>query len=273
MKRTSLQIAVIIPAYNVAPYIAEAVQSVLNQPYPNIDIVCVNDGSTDETFDILQKISEGNQHIHLLNQTNQGVSAARNNGIEYTLNNLPADYIMFLDGDDVWYKDWLSSEMISLLSKGYDSIWFDSCSVDHSLQRRTTYHRPFLGIIEGGNSAVDVDHSIWQATAFKASFLKETGIRFHNGQKYGEDLCFLLETRSLSSICCFYEQLVYLYRDRPGSAVRRFIPAIEYYTTLFDGWIQSHKFLEARGFVSECTYGIKKIWFNPISVSTAAEKN
>lgn len=57
MERTSLQIVVIIPAYNVAPYVTEAVQSILNQPYPNIDIVCVNDGSTDETFDILQKIS------------------------------------------------------------------------------------------------------------------------------------------------------------------------------------------------------------------------
>lgn len=260
MEKSQLSIAVIIPAYNVAPYIGQAVQSVLDQPYSNIDIVCVNDGSTDETLVILQKLSDETGRIVLLNQPNGGVSAARNTGIEYVLNNLSADYIMFLNGDDVWNKDWLSSEIVLILSKGYDSVSFDSCCVDHDLRYRTEYHKPFVGIIEGGDAAVDIDHSIWQGTAFKASLLQKAGIRFHNGQKYGEDLCFLLETRSLSKTCCFYERLVYLYRDRPGSAVRRFIPAIEYYTTLFDGWIQSHQFLKDQGFESKCTYGAIK-WY------------
>ena len=258
--KSELSIAVIIPAYNVAPYIEAAVRSVLNQPYPNIDIVCVNDGSTDGTLQILQRLRGENERMIILDQPNSGVSAARNSGIEYVLDNLSADYIMFLDGDDAWYPNWTSSEIISILSKDYDSVAFDSCYVDRHLRYRTTYHRPFLGIIKGGDDAVNIDHSMWQATAFKASFLRETKIRFHVGQKYGEDLCFLLETRSLSKECCFYEQLVYLYRDRPGSTVRRFISPVEYYMTLFDGWIQSHQFLEARGFISGCTYGAIK-WY------------
>ena len=102
MEQNQLSIAVIIPAYNVAPYIMEAVKSVLEQPYPYITIVCVNDGSTDNTLDVLQELSQENSRIVLLDQPNGGVSVARNNGIEYVLSNLSADYIMFLDGDDIW---------------------------------------------------------------------------------------------------------------------------------------------------------------------------
>lgn len=71
MEQNKLSIAVIIPAYNVAPYIEEAIQSVLEQPYPYITIVCVNDGSTDDTQSILMGLSSksGGELSSLSNRT------------------------------------------------------------------------------------------------------------------------------------------------------------------------------------------------------------
>ena len=260
MEQNQLSIAVIIPAYNVAPYIMEAVKSVLEQPYPYITIVCVNDGSTDNTLDVLQELSQENSRIVLLDQPNGGVSVARNNGIEYVLSNLSADYIMFLDGDDIWYKNWCSPEAIKILSTGYDMVLFDYCHADFRTKMRGPSLHTYTGIVEGGDFAVNIDHQSFAASAYKCDMIRQNGIRFHRGQKLGEDIQFALEARSLSQKCCFVEQLILIYRNRPDSATKKEISPIVYYTQLFDGWIQSHAFLKKHGFESKCTYGAIK-WY------------
>lgn len=185
-----VKIAVIIPAYNVADYVEEAVYSVLKQPYEHLQIVCINDGSKDETLDVLKKLSNAHRNVHVLDQPNGGVSSARNNGIEYVIQELTCDYIMFLDGDDVWNYNWISPEVMDVLSKGYDIVGFDACGVDQSVQYRSEYHHAFTGVVEGGDSAVNVEHTMWQASAFRVDLLRSKEIRFHTAQKYGEDLCF-----------------------------------------------------------------------------------
>ena len=89
------KVSVIIPAYNCEEYIEQAILSCLCQDYENIEIVVVNDGSTDSTFEkIIPFADKGN--VIVINQSNQGVSAARNVGIE----NASGDYVTFLDADD-----------------------------------------------------------------------------------------------------------------------------------------------------------------------------
>ena len=88
-------ISVIIPVYNGADTILRACESVLNQQYPNIELVVVNDGSKDATADVLQVYAE-NPAVKLICQDNGGASRARNTGLEAAT----GDYIMFLDADD-----------------------------------------------------------------------------------------------------------------------------------------------------------------------------
>ena len=257
-----LGIAVVIPVYNLENYVEAAIRSIVQQPYKNIWVICVDDGSTDSSVDVIQQIICEDSRVTLLQQENKGVSVARNQGIEYVLKNMSAEYIMFLDGDDVWCKDWLDADVVKILNQKYDTVCFDACSVNHSLTFRTPYEHPYTGVVCGGNAAVDVNHTMWQATAYRAELLKEYSVRFHEGQRYGEDLCFLLETRSLSKECCFVEKLIYLYRDRPGSAVRRHIPAVVYFPTLFDGWFRSYEKLKDDGIISKSA--LKKInWYIP----------
>ncbi len=89
-------VSIIIPVYNVESYIKKCLESVINQTYKNLEIICVNDGSPDKSEEIIASFMKNDTRIHLINQENQGLSGARNTGIK----NATGEYIMFLDGDD-----------------------------------------------------------------------------------------------------------------------------------------------------------------------------
>lgn len=97
-------ISVIIPTFNNAQFIEEAVQSVLGQSYRNLEIIVVDDGSTDNTRDVLRKYKND---ITYLSQNNRGPSSARN----YGARTARADHIAFLDADDVWFPEKLEAQM------------------------------------------------------------------------------------------------------------------------------------------------------------------
>ena len=92
----SVGISVVIPVYNVEDYLEECLDSVVNQTFKNIEIICVNDGSTDNSLNILNKYSKKDSRIKIINQENSGVSHARNKGLEVSRGN----YVCFLDSDD-----------------------------------------------------------------------------------------------------------------------------------------------------------------------------
>jgi glycosyltransferase involved in cell wall biosynthesis len=99
-------ISVIIPVYNTLDYIQRGIDSVLNQTYENIELVVVNDGSTDGSENLLDKVSLNNPKVTVFHQNNSGVSAARNKGLDL----IQGEYVCFLDSDD-----WLTKDAIEFL--------------------------------------------------------------------------------------------------------------------------------------------------------------
>ena len=98
-------ISVVMPCYNAAPYVEEAVESALGQSYPLLELVVVDDGSTDGSSEILQRLaSENPERITLIFQNRAGPFAARNRALSHANGN----YIAFLDADDTWQPDALS---------------------------------------------------------------------------------------------------------------------------------------------------------------------
>ena len=91
-----IKISIIIPVYNDGKYIQKSIESVLNQSLEDIEIICVNDGSDDDSLQILNKLSKENNRIKVFNQENQGPAIARNKGIQES----NGEYIGFLDADD-----------------------------------------------------------------------------------------------------------------------------------------------------------------------------
>lgn len=119
------KVSVIIPSYNRANYISEAIDSVLNQTYQDFEIIVIDDGSTDNTKEVLSKYDN---KIRYLYQKNSGASAARNLGINKAI----GEYISFLDADDIWLPFKLKSQ-IDIMAKNQDValIFTDIESFNH----------------------------------------------------------------------------------------------------------------------------------------------
>ena len=96
-------ISIIIPVYNSGKYLSECLRSVVNQTYNNIEIILVNDGSTDNCQAIIYKFAAKDGRITPISQSNQGVQIARNNGVKIA----KGEYIAFIDSDDIINKDFI----------------------------------------------------------------------------------------------------------------------------------------------------------------------
>jgi glycosyltransferase involved in cell wall biosynthesis len=100
-------ISIIIPAFNAASYIAETLNSVLAQTFADLEVIVVDDGSSDHTAKIVEQIARTDKRVILLSQLNAGVAAARNAGIKVA----QGEWLAFLDADDIWYPEKLDRQL------------------------------------------------------------------------------------------------------------------------------------------------------------------
>lgn len=127
MYKTNL-VSVIVPVYNRADLIGSTIRSILAQTYSSFEIIIINDGSTDDTLDVLNKfVQEHPEKITILNQNNSGQVTARNNGIK----NAGGEYIAFLDSDDTWLPHKLEKQM-PLFRQGVGLVYSGINEVDES---------------------------------------------------------------------------------------------------------------------------------------------
>ena len=108
MEKQNQLISVVIPVYNQERYLDRCLKSVLNQTYPNLEIICADDGSQDRTKKILQKWAKKDSRVHVLELPHSGVSICRNRGIEAS----GGDYLLFVDSDD-----YIGKNMIEILEE------------------------------------------------------------------------------------------------------------------------------------------------------------
>ena len=113
-------VSVIMPCYNVEPYIGDALESVLAQTFTDFEIVAVDDGSTDATADVLERFAARDARIRILSQPNRGVSDARNRALDAAR----GDYIFFVDPDDRAHPEMLAKGVSAMESTGADCCIF-----------------------------------------------------------------------------------------------------------------------------------------------------
>ncbi|MDX9781581.1 MAG: glycosyltransferase family 2 protein, partial [Bacteroidales bacterium] len=119
---TNPKVSVIIPVYNTVNYLESSVSSIQEQTLRDIEILIIDDGSTDNSPAILKKLSESDARIRLFTQSNQGQSAARNLGLD----NAQGDYVYFMDSDDILELNTLSSCYEKCDSQNLDIVIFDA---------------------------------------------------------------------------------------------------------------------------------------------------
>ncbi|WP_195695126.1 glycosyltransferase family 2 protein [Priestia megaterium] len=190
-------VTVIIPVYNVEEYLNECIESVLNQSYKNIEIIVINDGSTDKSLGIIEDYKEKNANIIVISQENSGQSFSRNIGIDLA----KGDYVFFLDSDDYILPDTLSILIRKLEKNNLDLIRF---AAQPFTDNGVTYIGPEYNLKEyfdehkiySKNEHLSCCIKAFAATpclyVVKREILIKNNIRFKNGIIH-EDELFTLE--------------------------------------------------------------------------------
>ena len=220
-------ISVVLPLYNKEQSIERTIQSVLNQSYSDYELVVVNDGSTDRSLDVVERMKV--ERMKVISQPNAGVSAARNRGILEA----KGEYVAFLDGDDVWDKDFLK-EMVRLI-EDYPgrSIYGLGCEQikrgEKPVLRDNYYYR--------GESTWS--YSTMAFTGSSACVNKKDAIEvglFDTRMTHGEDLDLWWRLMLLHGGASYIKPYSYYIQDAENRAMHRLAPLqkhIPYYVDKF----------------------------------------
>lgn len=206
-------VSVIIPVYNVAPYLREALDSVVQQTYSNLEILIVDDGSTDGSGEICEEY-RSDDRVQVIHQENRGLSAARNTGLDRAA----GEYIAFLDSDDAWRPDFIEKML-----EAVENADIVVCRYEvHQLRLNSMWkkieplaEKGFYGREEALRALADgtINVSVWNKL-YRSKLWKE--IRFPEGYNY-EDIDTTYRIFTLCGKICFLDQPLYLHRKRPGS--------------------------------------------------------
>lgn len=220
------KISVIIPVYNVEQYLSKCLDSIINQTFKDIEIICVNDGSTDSSLQILKKYASKDERITIINQENKGVSSARNKGLEYA----NSEYVMFFDGDDYFYSS-------SAFDIAYNTVIENNSDIGifgyYNLSDAGLYVDCFYSKFKEATPCVGAnnyfDYPIFvHDKIFRTEFLKKYNIRFNENVKNAEDFLFSLMCYFNNPKYSLINKCLYVYREnRADSATNNHINCIK----------------------------------------------
>ena len=228
-------VSIVVPVYNTARYLPDCVRSLrtMNTKYADIEIILVDDGSMDGSSEMCDGFAIHDHRIRVIHQANQGLSAARNSGIDASL----GEYLMFVDSDD-YVAPCALDYLMQLLSKhGADMVQGGFRTVDEYGKHLKRFYPPILGVLSksAGDSLVSArcNYLIWVAIYSKATW---DTLRFPAGSVFAEDSYTFLHFLQQANTVVFGEAPIYCYRQRSGSIM---------------GSLTSQKFAEAMVFHSE----------------------
>lgn len=187
-------VSVIIPVYNVEKYIEQTIISVTEQTYQNIEIIIIDDGSTDLTASIISNINSS--AICYYYQENKGVAFARNFGIQKS----NGRFIAFLDGDDLWDVTKIEEQIIQIKKTGMCACYCGYSEFDDNSKKGKSYPKYF----PTGNILIDFLNKktkTWTCTWLIKKDIINHHIRFEDGIHWAEDIEFFLKIITCNSIC------------------------------------------------------------------------
>lgn len=218
MIESSFLVSVIIPVFNTRPYLVEALDSIVHQTYENLEIILIDDGSSDGSGEICDRYAAVDKRILVVHQENKGLSSARNTG----LNLMHGDVVAFLDSDDAYHVSFIENMLEVLVRKSADLVicgYMICDSVgslgDHSKGRI----RPLIseGVYDRVTTLRSLVNESINVSAWNKMYRRElwSDIRYPDGHIYEDtDTTFRIIDRC-HTICVVNEQLYY-YRIRPG---------------------------------------------------------
>lgn len=220
-----IKISVIIPVYNLEKYLSKCLDSLLVQTFKDFQIICVNDGSNDNSLNILQNYREKDDRFIIISQENSGAGSARNRGLEHAI----GKYVQFLDGDDYFERDMLEKLYKIAEEHGADIAACSSRKVDDAGNiieshnpnsplnlNKLVFNKPF-SYIDYKDSIFSLIGSAPWNKLYLRSMIKENNLKFP--KLIGpDDLCFVQKANVCASkIVVINDELINYRYNRPGS--------------------------------------------------------
>ena len=198
------KVSIIIPVYNIEKYVAKCLDSVTNQSYPNLEIIIVDDGSTDNSLKICKEYQKKDKRIKIIHQENKGLSGARNRGFKEST----GDFIWFVDGDD--YIEYNSLEVIKSYLKKNDIIVFNYKKINGKKELKIKNKK--------NDENINIRYMLSCVTAWNKVFKREIleGESFPEGYIY-EDIYLIPSLGLKTSKIIFIDEYLYNYVNREHS--------------------------------------------------------
>lgn len=224
-------VSIVLPVFNVSRYLDVCLRSIEEQIHTEWECICVNDGSTDNSLEILQVWAEKDSRFKVISQKNKGLSGARNTG----LRNASAEYVVFVDSDDCLLSTYLSTMISAIITNhleilgccyqcfpnGYTSKYefVTNKVVDFSALLRSNEH------LQSSNDLCFV----WRYM-FRRQFLLENNLVFDEQVRIGEDMIFMVNAVAKATRIMLIDEPLYLYRTDNNNSLMHYQgykPALE----------------------------------------------
>lgn len=213
------KVSIIMPVFNAEKFLEKSIGSLIKQTYRNIEVLCIDDGSNDDSLDILNAFAQKDNRIKVFSQENSGPAFSRNKGLD----NSTGDYIMFCDADD-WYEDNMVELMVNTIEK--KDVDFVICDVNIILDK--FHNRPlsdiefhflnFSGFLDL-NSCMKIQDKVkvflWKKI-FRKNIIDKYNIRFPDGLK-SDDCVFIRQYVYVSENCYALDKKLYNHVIRKDS--------------------------------------------------------
>lgn len=217
-----MEISIIVPVYNVEEYLTCCINSLLNQDFSlEYEIICINDGSTDNSFNILKSFNTVSEKIVIINQKNKGLSGARNIGLK----NAKGKYVIFIDSDDYLKHTGVLTLMYNEIEKddldfvigNFEYSYVDKNKNyrkqrDNSIKSKIMSGKDFYELASRTNSVMSV---VWNKL-YKKEFLVKNNLFFIEGIIF-EDMEFTPRAYYLAKRVKYIDEIIIMYRQREGS--------------------------------------------------------
>ena len=213
-------VSVVVPVYNVEQYISECLDSIINQTYSNLEIICVDDCGQDNSMNIVEEYARKDSRIKIIHHDrNRGLGGARNTGLE----NATGEYIFFVDSDD-----WIETNCVDivtnkLIETKLDTVFFKADVFWQNAKKRTPIWYQRYAMFPQGMFNIDVDricdlpHYSWNK-GYRRQFLIDNNIRWSENIIY-EDIEFFFKVYTKSPLTYMISAPLYIYRRREDSII------------------------------------------------------
>ena len=223
MRSASVKASIIIPVYNAGKYLRKSLNSVFRQTFREFEVICVDDGSTDDSFRILQEYRHKNNNLRILRQKNKGAGAARNNALAHAV----GKYVFFMDADDKCDRELLERAILRAEKPSADIVCFNFERMDPEGKRKYNdgYHSQWLppetkvfSYKDCPDRILSIVHPTPWNKLFRREFIVDNDLKFEEISSTN-DITFSAVSCAVAERIAILDEVLYCYRIGHGNTI------------------------------------------------------